>query len=167
MGCYDLQLVVYDHTTHPVSSSRDHSQQFQILYGLLVQDTTLLHRFLSDTHHFPSLDTTHFQIVFVLPCSPVPMKLQLLKLVKQFGLGMESINAGKNPHSIFALWPNCVFYILIVMPFFSSYAFSSLSTCDSVKAITSSPYRSEYLERIVIDLLLDSNAFLILYIRTI
>ena len=76
--------------------------------------------------------------------------------------GINPANAGNNPSSIFMLWANCVFDILNVMPFFSSYASTSLSTCDLVKAITSSPYRSEHLKRIVIYLLLDSNAFLIL-----
>ena len=76
--------------------------------------------------------------------------------------GINPASAGKNSPSIFMLWANRVFDILIVMPFFSSYASTSLSTCDLVKAITSSPCRSENLKRIVIDLLLDSNAFLIL-----
>ena len=39
----------HHHTTHHVSSSKDHFLQFQILYRLLVQDTAILHQFLSDT----------------------------------------------------------------------------------------------------------------------
>ena len=74
--------------------------------------------------------------------------------------GINPVNADKNPPSIFMLWANCVFDILIVMPFFSSYALTSLSIYELVKAITSSPCRSENVRRIVIDSQLDSNAFL-------
>ena len=91
MGCLSLKLVLYRHTTHLVSSSKDHYLQFQILNRLLVQDTALLYQFLCDTHHFLSLDTTYFQLVFVPRYSPMLIKLQLLKLVRQFQLGMESI----------------------------------------------------------------------------
>ena len=45
-------------------------------------------------------------------------------------------NAGKNPLSIFMLYANCVFDIFIVVPFFSSYASTSLSSCELVMAIT-------------------------------
>ena len=74
--------------------------------------------------------------------------------------GINPANAGKNPPSTFMLCANCVYDILIVMPFFSSYAFTSLSSCELVKAITSSPRRSKNVRRIVIDSQLDSNAFL-------
>ena len=73
------------------SSSKDHFLQFQILYRLLIQDTTLLHQFLSDTHHFLSLDTTHFQLVLVSRYSQILLKLQLPKLARQFQLGLKSI----------------------------------------------------------------------------
>ena len=44
--------------------------------------------------------------------------------------------------------------------FLYSYAFTSQSSCYVVKAITSSPCRSENVRRIVIDVPLDANAFL-------
>ena len=91
MDCLGLKLVIYGHTAHLVSSIKDHFLQFQILYGLLDQDTALLDQFLSDTHYFPSRDTTHYQLVFVLSCSPVLITPQLLVWVNQFMLGMESI----------------------------------------------------------------------------
>ena len=73
--------------------------------------------------------------------------------------GIYLANAGKNP-SIFMLYANYVFYIFIGMPFFSSNASTSLSSCELVMAITSSPSRSENVRRIVIELQLESNAFL-------
>ena len=81
-GLLEPKKVLYRHTTHLVSSSNDRFLHFQIVYRLLVLDTTLSHLFQSDTHHFPSLDTTHFELVFVLPWSPVLIKLQLLKLAR-------------------------------------------------------------------------------------
>ena len=74
--------------------------------------------------------------------------------------GINPATAGKNRPSIFMLLANCVFDILTVMPFFSSYAFTSLSSSELVTAITSSPCRSENVRRIAIDSQLFSNAFL-------
>ena len=51
---------------------------------------------------------------------------------------LNSANAVKNPPSILMFCANCLFNIFIVMLFFSSYASTSLSSCESVKAITSS-----------------------------
>ena len=73
--------------------------------------------------------------------------------------GINPANAGKNPPSIFMLWANCVLDIFIVMPLFSSYAYTSLPSCELIMAVTSSSCRSENVRRIVIDLQLDSNAF--------
>ena len=58
-----------------------------------------------DTHHFTSLDTTHFQLVFVLPFSPVLIKPPTPKADKTVPVrnGINPSNAGKNPPSIFML----------------------------------------------------------------
>ena len=83
----------------------------QIHYRLLVQDTALLHQFLSDTHHFPSLDTTHFQISFRTPVLASPDEAPNPKASKTVPVrnGINPANAGKNPPSIFMLRANCVF----------------------------------------------------------
>ena len=106
------------------------------------------------THTTSFLRYKPFPISFWTPVLANPDKAPTPKSGKTVPVRNEinPANAGKNPASIFMLWANCVFYILIVMPFFSSYASTSLSSCDLVKAITSSPYRSENLKRIMIQI---------------
>ena len=113
----------------------------------------------------PFLRNNPFPISFCTPVVASPDKAPTLKAGKTVSVrnGINPANAGKNPHSIFMLYANCVFYIFIVMSFSSSYASTSLSICDLLKATTSSPCRSENVRRIVIDSQLDSNAFLSLY----
>ena len=161
MDCWSIKLVLYRHITHLVSSSKDHSVQFQILYRLLVQDTALLHQFLSDTP-LPFLRYNQFPISFCTPVLASPDNAPTPNAGKTVPVrnGINPANAGKNPPSIFMLYANCVFYIFIVMPYFTSYASTSLSSCELVIAITSRPCRSENVRQIVIDLQLDSNAFL-------
>ena len=113
------------------------------------------------THTTTLLKIQPFPISFCTPVLASPDKAPTPNAGKTVPVrnGINPANAGKN-HSNFMLWFNCVFYILIVMPFFYSYAFSSLSSCELFKAITSSPCRSENVRRIAIDSQLDSNAFL-------
>ena len=110
----------------------------------------------------PFLRYNPFPIRFYTPVLASPDKAPTPDAGKTVPVrnGINPANAGKNPPWIFMLWVNCVFDNLIVMPFFSSYAPTSLSSCEMVKAITSSPCRSENVRRIVIDLQLDSKAFL-------
>ena len=152
MDCQGVKLVNCRHTAHLVSLSKDHCLQFQILYRLLAQYTALLHQFLSDTHHFPSWKKISF-------CSPVLASHDKASNPNVRN-GINPANAGKNPPYIFMLYVNCVLDIFILMPFFSSYTSTSLSSCELVMATTPSPCRSENVRRIVIDLQLDSNAFL-------
>ena len=81
------KLVLYRHTTHLVSSSKDHFLQLQILYRLLVLGSTPSHQFQSDTQP-PFLRYKPFPISFEHPYLPVPIMLQPLKLVRQFLLRM-------------------------------------------------------------------------------
>ena len=162
MGCLDIKLVLYHHTTHLVSSSIDHSPQFQILCCLFGQDTNLSHHFQSDTHYPSFLDTNRFQLVFEHLYSPVAIKLQLLKRVKQFQLGMESIRL--TLVKILLLFSCCelIAFLTFLLSCLSFLHMPPL-VCQVViwlKRITSSLCRSENLIRIVIDSQLDSNAFL-------
>ena len=142
------------HTAHLVSSSKDHFLQFQILLPLVgpryspSPSVSIWHTPL------PFLRYNPFPVTFVLPCSPVMIKPQLLMRVNQFLLVMESIRL--TLVKILLLFSCCTpiefFDIFIVMPFFSSYASTNLSSCELVKAITSSPCRSETVKRIAIHL---------------
>ena len=84
MDCYGLKLVLYRYTTHLVSSSKDHSLQFQILYrpstSFSIQHTPL-----------PFLRYNPFPISICTPVLASPDKAPTPDAGKQFLLGMESI----------------------------------------------------------------------------
>ena len=110
MDCHDLKLVLYHHTSHPVSSSKDHSLQFQVVYRLRVQDTTFSISFYpTHTTFFLQIQLISSQLFYSVLANPdkaptpnagirVPVRNEII-----------SGNAGKNPLSIFMLWGNCVF----------------------------------------------------------
>ena len=85
-GCWVQELIQHS-TAHLFSSSIVHFRESQIHHLLLVLDTALLHKFLSDTYHFPSRNS----ITFCTPVLASPDKAQLLMQVNQYLLVMESI----------------------------------------------------------------------------
>ena len=107
----------------PCSSSKDHFLQFQILCRFPVQDTALRQSVSIRHTPLPFFRYNPFSISLCTPVlanhdkAPTPNAGKIVPVRN----GINPANAGKNPPSIFALWANCIFYILIVKPFFSSY----------------------------------------------
>ena len=152
MDCQGLKLVLYRPTTIPYSV-----KSFTACWPKIQLFSISFY----PTHTISFLRYNPFPIRFFTPVLASPDKAPTPNAGKTVPVrnGINAANAGKNPPSIFMLWANCVFDIFIVMPFFSSYASTSLSSCELVMAISSSPCRSENVIRIVIDLQLDSNVF--------
>ena len=143
----------------PFSSSKDHSLQFQMLYRLLVQDTAFFISFYP-THTTSLLEMQPNYFVGTRTRNTDEAANPNAGKTVPVRNGINPTNAGKNPPSIFILWANYVFDILIIMLFFSSYASTSLSSCELLRTISSSSCRSKNVTGIVIYLLLDSNVFL-------
>ena len=93
--------------------------------------------------HF--LRYNQFQISFCTPVLVNPDKSPTANANKTVPVrnGINAADAGKNHPSIFMLYAYCVSDIFIVMPFFSSYASTSRSSCELIMTITSSLCRSE------------------------